>query len=229
MGVVNCVIKRLTFEQVHEQVWADGRLPLIVYATEDAVETLPIPLTQPLERFVKADNKAFYQEIAMESSSESEEVSGGRRSIEPLSPSKRKHRADSMGSMDSMNSNRASIGSNRASIGSEDGDIGDPFADESLSVEVITGVEPSQTSHDSASSNTMDLDASQDDMQPLLAPERMEGVTESGRGEIPPTSQEAPNLEMEQRAGIPPLLSTSRATAADKGRSDPLKMDIPES
>lgn len=181
------------------------------------MDTLPLPLTQPLERFVKADNKAFNQEIALEVSSEAEDTSGGRRPTEPFSPSKRKHRSDSM---DSMNSNRASIGS-------EDRNVGDPFIDEGISVEVITGVEPSQLSQDSASSNTMDMDMSQDDMAPLLPHERMEGVVESRRAEDLPTYQQVQSQEMEQRAGISPFMSASRTTGADS-TSDPLNMDIPE-
>lgn len=184
------------------------------------METLPLPLIQPLERFIKVDNKAFNQEIALEAS-EPEEVPVGRRSFEPLSPSKRKHRADSVGSMDSMNSNRASIGS-------EERNISDPFIDDSISVKVLTGVEPSQASHDSASSNTMDLDVTSEDMQPLLLSEHMEGVRESGQPEPHSTPLEAPAPEMEQRSGIPSLMSKSSATAANGDKSSSLKMDIPD-
>lgn len=59
---------------------------------------------------MRADNKAFNQEQVQECNSkdEAEPENRGIMSIDPISPSKRKHRSDSM---DSMDSNRASIGS----------------------------------------------------------------------------------------------------------------------
>lgn len=67
---------------------------------------------------MRAENKAFRQELNTEKTEAAEERRIG--SIEPLSPSKRKHRADSIDSMDS----------NRASLGSDDRtDAENPFAD----------------------------------------------------------------------------------------------------
>jgi hypothetical protein len=124
--------------------------------------------------------------------------------------------------MDSMNSNRASIGS-------EDRNIADPFIDEGISVEVITGVEPSRMSHDSASSNTMDIDVDdlQTDLPPPPPPERMEGVTKTQQTKPAPTSQGPQNPEMEQRAGLSPFVSAPRIPPAE-GKSTSLDMDIPQ-
>jgi hypothetical protein len=92
---------------------------MLVYATEMAVDTPIDPLPEALERFVKAENKVFAQELSREEREGREEVNLG--SIDAMaSPSKRKHRSDSTDSMLS----------NRASLGSDDNDFFDrPFED----------------------------------------------------------------------------------------------------
>lgn len=87
-------------------MWQETKTPLVVYATEDALNTPRAPLSGPLERFVKADNKTFRQELNQEQSQV--EQSTAPAAADLVSPSKRKHRSDSM---DSMDSNRASQGS----------------------------------------------------------------------------------------------------------------------
>lgn len=85
-------------------MWQETKTPLVVYATETALNAPREPLSGPLERFVKADNKAFRQELSQE------EIQDDQTSatMDVVSPTKRKHRSDSI---DSMASNRASIGS----------------------------------------------------------------------------------------------------------------------
>ncbi|RGP68611.1 hypothetical protein FLONG3_8060 [Fusarium longipes] len=97
--------EKLEIEQVLEEMWNDTTKPLLVYATEEALKAPRQPLPPQLERFTKVDNKAFRQELAEEDSMAEIKQTA---SLDPISPSKRKHRADSVGSMDS---NRASIGS----------------------------------------------------------------------------------------------------------------------
>ena len=94
----------------------------MIYATEDALKTPRDALPDQLERFVKAENKSFRQELNQEATGASEERRAG---VEPISPSKRKHRSDSINSMDS----------NRASIGSEGRMEFDPFGDQQGSME----------------------------------------------------------------------------------------------
>lgn len=100
------------------RTWEETKTPLLVYASEAAARAEPTALPVALERFVKADNKAFQQELNQEVS---ESVWEGDMQAQgnsvPFSPTKRKHRD----SNDSMNSNRPSIGS-------VDGQ--DPFRDE---------------------------------------------------------------------------------------------------
>lgn len=95
-----------------KSVWYETKTPLLLYATEEAVSTPKAPLSDALNMFAKSDNKAFRQELRQPAADTREERV--RVSVDAFSPSKRKHR-DSMDSMDS----------NRASIGSEDRD---PFA-----------------------------------------------------------------------------------------------------
>jgi hypothetical protein len=187
---------------VHQRVWNDTKTPFLVYATEEALETPPVALPTPLERFIKAENKAFHQELAREN----EEAQTERRSIEPLSPSKRKHRSDSMDSM----------ASNRASIGSDDRNIESRFSEE----HVIEGIDPSQASQISGSRMSMDLDGTQQE------PETMQGLADPSQ--VHQVSQAQEGSEMKQRVGPSPFMSASR-TAPDQGKeSGSTSMDILE-
>ncbi|KAH7152117.1 ubiquitin interaction domain-containing protein, partial [Dactylonectria estremocensis] len=115
--------EKIEIERLFRDMWQETKTPILVYATEKALGTARAPLTSPLERFVKAENKAFRQELNQEKSDSGET----RRAafVEPLSPSKRKHRSDSADSMDS----------NRASLGSDDRNgFDNPFADQDESV-----------------------------------------------------------------------------------------------
>lgn len=94
-------------EQVLPRVWEETKTPLVVYATERALEAAADALPAALERFARAENKAFRQELSREAAAEAA-GGAGRLSLGSLSPSKRKHRADTP---DSMDSNRASVGS----------------------------------------------------------------------------------------------------------------------
>lgn len=92
-------------ERVLRDIWHETKMPLLIYATEEAVATAKAPLSDALNMFVKSDNKAFRQELKKAVAEGGEERI--RASVDPISPSKRKHRD----SMDSLNTNRASIGS----------------------------------------------------------------------------------------------------------------------
>ncbi|XWX00063.1 hypothetical protein V2A60_008080 [Cordyceps javanica] len=98
--------EKIEIERVLREVWQETKTPLLIYATEDALNTPNDPLSLPLERFVKADNKAFRSELNVERTNEQENRQPAF--IDPISPSKRKHRSDSM---DSLDSNHASLGS----------------------------------------------------------------------------------------------------------------------
>ncbi|PON26911.1 hypothetical protein TGAM01_v204412 [Trichoderma gamsii] len=104
--------EKIDIERILKSVWYETKTPLLLYATEEAVSTPKAPLSDALNMFAKSDNKAFRQELRQPAADTREERV--RVSVDAFSPSKRKHR-DSMDSMDS----------NRASIGSEDRD---PFA-----------------------------------------------------------------------------------------------------
>ncbi|KAF4120829.1 ubiquitin interaction motif protein [Geosmithia morbida] len=113
----------LNFEEVMQKVWKETKTPLLVYASEKAIYAEPAPLSSSLETFVKADNKAFRQELVQESLEPSRVASGSSEDA-VRSPPKRKHRSDSIDSM----------ATNRASAGSQDGDAEresaeDPFVD----------------------------------------------------------------------------------------------------
>ncbi|KAL7945544.1 hypothetical protein V8C42DRAFT_323454 [Trichoderma barbatum] len=97
--------EKVEIERVLRDVWHETKTPLLIYATEEAVSMPRAPLSDALNMFVRSDNKAFRQELKRPTADSVEE----RRhtSVDPISPSKRKHRD----SMDSMDTNRASLGS----------------------------------------------------------------------------------------------------------------------
>jgi hypothetical protein len=89
------------------------KMPLLIFASEEAVNEAPHPLSDALSRFVKHDNRLFKQELLEEIANppaangagdwDKKRVSDG---ASPASPSKRQRE----GSIDSMATNRASLG-----------------------------------------------------------------------------------------------------------------------
>lgn len=123
--------QKIEVEQVLRQVWDETKVPLLIYATETALGAAPTPLPLPLQQFARADNEAFQAELGQESADMPTAHNTGTGTgtnttglppIDTVSPSKRKHRADSVGSLDS----------NRAALGSDDGQNGfdNPFEDD---------------------------------------------------------------------------------------------------
>lgn len=82
-------------------MWEESNTVTLVFATEDAVSTPRIPLSDALTRFVKADNRGFQREL------EREEAGAD----EPQHEVRAFQMRSRAGSVDSMASNRASIGS----------------------------------------------------------------------------------------------------------------------
>jgi hypothetical protein len=100
-------------------MFEESKNPSLVYATEAALQGIsPEPLTDPLQWFVKVDNKTFRTELAREKAEGETQAdvaaaSEGSNAIPlaPMSPTKRKYRSNSN---DSVASDRASIGGNSA-------------------------------------------------------------------------------------------------------------------
>ncbi|WDK12117.1 ubiquitin interaction domain-containing protein [Colletotrichum graminicola] len=115
--------EKCSFEQVMEKMFWETKGPLLVYATEDAINTPVSPLSDALQRFARAENKNFKQELNQESIDES--VQSRNTNMSPISPSKRKYRS---GSVDSMATNRASLGNSDTNSRAGDFD-NDPFSD----------------------------------------------------------------------------------------------------
>ncbi|KUI71776.1 hypothetical protein VM1G_07364 [Cytospora mali] len=118
------------FEKVQEAIFtevdADGsKAPILVYATDRALDEDPAPLSSALQTFVKFDNRLFKQEL-LEEPTPTEKKRNAPQS--PQSPPKRP-RSDSI---DSMASNRVSVGGfsdaeERAALLSDQGLDDDPF------------------------------------------------------------------------------------------------------
>lgn len=186
-----------------ERVWQETKTPFLVYATEKAIHTEPDPLSHALETFVKADNKSFRQELNQEQvEATTQDVWAG--TVEPKSPSKRKHRADSI---DSIATNRASVGSNN------DSGFDDPFEGE----DEEEGTRPKRTQTDYGA---MDLDGV-DEAPPL--PKRNPAPTEEQAGTSP-----TPEMQEKQRDQLTlrhEFLTTPNGTEKSKA-ADPFDMEM---
>ncbi|KAK2595163.1 hypothetical protein QQS21_007123 [Conoideocrella luteorostrata] len=125
--------EQVDIELVLRDVWHETKVPVLIYATEAALTAPRTPLTVPLQRFARAENKVFHQELNQELDQETTEIGDSKKVtglIDPISPSKRKHRADSI---DSMNSNRASLGSDDGQNGFDN-----PFIDSQPTTATMT-------------------------------------------------------------------------------------------
>ncbi|KAL7625306.1 hypothetical protein AAE478_004522 [Parahypoxylon ruwenzoriense] len=58
--------EKVTLENVLHEAGTGSRIPIFVYASEAAMEAEPIPLSDTLRMFVRADNRSFQQELAQE-------------------------------------------------------------------------------------------------------------------------------------------------------------------
>lgn len=58
--------ERATLEDVLHAAGTESKYPVLIYASEAAMETGPIPLSDALRMFTRADNRSFQQELAQE-------------------------------------------------------------------------------------------------------------------------------------------------------------------
>ncbi len=212
-------------------MWQETKNPLLVYATEDALETPREPLSAPLDRFARAENKAFRQELNREVA----EVESRKASlVDPISPSKRKHRSDSPDSMDS----------NRASIGSVDqGGFDNPFEENQ---------DMRETEMMDMSGQQFSADAESTDVTPPAPSSRQPALTESTSATLTPNTLPAEDLdsvgavqgqsplagnvdradrapEMQERSRPPAFISPStRGSGQNGGSKTSIDMDIGE-
>ncbi|KAI8623694.1 hypothetical protein F5Y19DRAFT_350962 [Xylariaceae sp. FL1651] len=61
--------EKVTLDDVLQAAGTEAKNPILIYASEAAIQDEPIPLSDALRMFVKADNRSFQQELAQESSS----------------------------------------------------------------------------------------------------------------------------------------------------------------
>ncbi|KAL2163088.1 hypothetical protein VTH06DRAFT_6924 [Thermothelomyces fergusii] len=109
----------VAYETVMREACGTGCRPIVVYATDKALERDNLPLSDALKTFIRLDNRLFKQEV-----SQSNRL-GHKRSagVGDGSQSKRLQRSASMDSMDT----------NRASVGDYDDDMRDaPFDNDSM-------------------------------------------------------------------------------------------------
>ncbi|KAK3953069.1 hypothetical protein QBC32DRAFT_369800 [Pseudoneurospora amorphoporcata] len=100
-------IEQTTHEAAITQACAVGTEPLLIYASDKAMNAERIPLNDALKAFIRFDNKFFSQELA-QAEHEQHEDSRKRGPISMSSPdSKRRNRSNSL---DSMATNHASAG-----------------------------------------------------------------------------------------------------------------------
>lgn len=205
-------------------MWQETKTPLLVYATEEALNTPRAPLSTSLERFVKAENKAFRQELNQEKTETHEKRKS--ISVDPLSPSKRKHRADSF---DSMDSNRASLGSDDERSGFDN-----PFQNED------DGIEPEMTdltehaanfarsaSVESPPTMTARRAGSTENTSATMTPSTMVADVEGSPKTMTAQSEDGKVPEMKERTRSQ-VMTRSRSATESKKPVDLMDMDIQE-
>jgi hypothetical protein len=213
---------------VLRDTWQETNTPILVYATEAAVNATSVVPSNALMRFVKAENKAFRQEL-------NSERGEGRRTgpIEPMSPSKRKHRSDSI---DSMDSNRASLGSN------EDLGIEDPFGmtSESFATEMQDMSREAAFDHGADVQFTVGAGGATTDAWPTdsipnvtqqdgpRAVEQDEGEEDEDDSHTASPDTEAKAVEMQERARPITLRSPSQERIARGSSPSVMDMEIPD-
>lgn len=197
-------------------MWQITKTPLLIYATKEALDTPVVPLTGPLERFARAENKAFRQELTQENTHESDERRPGPTFVDPISPSKRKHRSDSIGSMDS---NRASIGSDDSRNPFEEQQFGAPASYSQVASGSVFGEQV---------------------VPPALPPRRPDGYATTTSATATPATivadetetqhvEEARAPEMQERQRPPSLVRfASGGAPSQEAESGAMDMDMPK-
>ncbi|KAF5979760.1 hypothetical protein FBULB1_5598 [Fusarium bulbicola] len=224
--------EKTTIDAALVDIWNDTKKPMLVYATEEALGTPKDHLSSQLERFIKVENKAFRQELSKEESTADESQQTGNiessSSLSPhssFSPSKRKFRSDSGGSMDS---NRASIGSDDDRNGfdnpflpDDDERVGTEMSDYVHSFTAMEGYIP-----DSLTGRTQDLTAPTEPTSATMTPST---VTADYLDTNTATASEEPRSpEMQEKARPPPFMSLSRNSSMRADSTNLMDMDIPD-
>ncbi|ODA79869.1 hypothetical protein RJ55_05466 [Drechmeria coniospora] len=212
--------EKMDADAMLQEVWQVTKTPLLVYATEKALEAPRLPLTASLERFARAENKTFQNELNREKAEEAGDVPRSRQPG-PISPSKRKHRADSVDSMDS----------NRASIGSDDL-VGHPLDEEHgiSALEMADMSEPllgdkAEVDFDATDERTATLRATfTESTSATLTPSTLPAEDADG-----PVGQELERESEMQERSRPPVIVTARppGRAVRGGDKDEMDMDLP--
>lgn len=240
-------MQKVTVEFVHRQLFQESKSVVAIYATEVALDgVVPVPLADPLQRFVKADNKGFRAEVAR-AADEKEDVAADaptapdQTEFTPLSPSKRKYRSNSV---DSMATNRASLG-NVSDTNSRAGDFDfERFdGDEAMG---DNGVRDGQD--DFLASQPTDSMSSQSQVPARDMPFIPTAATAGSLSSFPPLDGQAPDdtsaqghastdallqpaPEMKERGGSSPFLAPRRGSTStetkqqDVGAQYPLSID----
>ncbi|KAJ0162168.1 hypothetical protein CTA2_5017 [Colletotrichum tanaceti] len=204
--------EKCSFDQVMRQVHRETKGPLLVYATEDAMNTPASPLSDALQRFARAENKNFRQELNQEATDEGAQLRNTNMS--PISPSKRKYRS---GSVDSMATNRASLGNSDSNSRAGDFDS-DPFGEGDGTTDTeMTGLASRQSATDTASRNlaevvrsgkTCNAEQAYNTNPPgilgqrrLSTPTPIDGFEDISRTVTPDGEEQPKGPEMQERAG----------------------------
>lgn len=103
----------MTFQTVVETACGKKSSPLLVYATDKALNEDPLPLDEAQKNFIKRDNRLFQQELAK------------KRSAEPPNEGSQSKKLQKSSSMDSLATNKASAGSVNGDYEMTDADTGE--------------------------------------------------------------------------------------------------------
>ncbi|KAF9881205.1 ubiquitin interaction motif protein [Colletotrichum karsti] len=206
--------EKVSLDLVMRQMFQETKNPMLVYATEDAVTQPKMPLSSALETFVLAENKTFAKDLALEEVTEEDGNATNKTNefTSPRSPaSPNFKRKFSSGSVDSLDSNRASNGDSER--GSRDADfearsfgIGDAMDTEMAEIPQSSVFDTSNNLTETKHSGEIQQTAESYDTQ-LAAPQQMETSTDTSANSafdisrtVTPGAEEQPKSpEMQER------------------------------
>lgn len=183
-----------TFDKVQEAIFTEvdtdgSKVPILVYATDKAMNEEPAPLSDALKTFVKFDNRLFKQELLEEPTPTDKKRNAPQL---PESPLKRQRST----SVDSMATNRASLGDfsdveERAALLGDQDSRDDPFqygdgtAPMSTEMEDMRPIPPQELSMGAPPSPPMSARDESDHGSPGIrrSSERLARISLDGKGQ----------------------------------------------
>ncbi|KAL2269714.1 hypothetical protein VTJ83DRAFT_1898 [Remersonia thermophila] len=223
------------FETVKKETCDAGCEPILIYASEKAMEPEPLPLSDALKNFVRFDNRLFKQELLESGRTAAHKRSAGL-GLGDASQSKRLQRS---ASIDSMATNRASLGAgsddemrdapalidNDSAFGGSDTAFADDAIPDLIDHRPDLPPRPSSSSQLPSYEKAMEMESG---VSPALAHVTLQDVKKSGASGGGGAGSPPPAMEMQERPNTNmPFQSYPPGILLGPGRGSAVNDDLP--